>query len=119
MSSAPQNLFCAKGRSFDTHSTVTPLAAARSLHVRTLAAHAGVATEGKMLSNKLFPRNCSLVTAPRSVPVRVNAGAGAQTAGRSPTVLMGFPRKVICAMRTVCQKRWLLRGPGRPGGANQ
>ena len=41
MPSAPQKRFCANGRSFDTHSTERPLAAARSLKVRTLVAHTG------------------------------------------------------------------------------
>jgi len=83
MPSAPQKRFCANGRSFDTHSTARPLAAARSLKVRTLVAHTDVSTEGKMFSNKGLSRNCTLLTAPRSVPVRVKPGAGAPlTAGR-------------------------------------
>src|SRR6478672_6960353 len=104
MPSAPQKRFCANGRSFDTHNTDRPLASARSLNVRTLVAHTGVSTDGKMLSNNGLPWNCSLVTAPRSVPVRVNRGAGDPTAGNSPTVLIGCPRNVICAIRTVCQR---------------
>ena len=67
-----------------------------------------------MFSNKGLSRNCSLLTAPRSVPVRVKPGAGAPTAGSSPTVLMGFPRKVICAMRTVCQGPRDAPEPGAP-----
>ena len=35
-----------------------------------------------------LPPNCSLLTAPRSVPVRVKAGAEAPTAGSSPMVLI-------------------------------
>jgi hypothetical protein len=36
-----------------------------------------------MFSNKGLSRNCTLLTAPRSVPVRVKPGAGApSTAGR-------------------------------------
>src|SRR5690348_7460811 len=103
MPSAPQNRACANGRSSDTHSTDRPLAAARSLKVRTLVAHTGVSTDGKMFSNTGFPLNSSLLTGLRSDPVKVNDGAGDPTAGRSPTVLIGFPRKVICAIATVCQ----------------
>src|SRR2546423_10305373 len=58
-----------------------------------------------MLSNNGLPRYCSLLTSPRCVPVRVNWGAGDPTAGSSPTVLIGFPRSVIWAIRTVCQRR--------------
>src|ERR1700752_4714481 len=105
MPSAPQNRACANGRSLDTHNTDAPLAAARSLKVRTLFAHTGVSTDGKMFSTKGLPLNWSLLTAPKSVPVNLNAGAGDPTAGSSPTVLIGFPRKVICAMGTVCQGR--------------
>src|SRR5262245_46417850 len=105
MSSAPQNRFWANGRSFDTHSTVNPLAWARSLKTRTLVAQTGVSTDGKMLSNNGLPRNWSRLTSPRSVPISVNSGAGDPTAGSSPTVLIGFPRMVICAIRTVCQRR--------------
>ena len=103
MPSAPQNRACANGRSLDTHTTETPPAAARSLNVRTLVAHTGVSTDGKMFSNTGLPLNCSLLTGARSEPVSVKAGAGDPTAGSSPTVLIGFPRIVICAMRTVCQ----------------
>jgi hypothetical protein len=53
-----------------------------------------------------------LLTGPRSDPVNVKAGAGDPTAGSSPTVLIGFPRIVICAMRTVCQGREGSRGSG-------
>src|ERR1700739_3601705 len=108
MPSAPQNRACANGRSFDTPNTGAPLAAARSLKVLTLVAHTGVSMDGKMFSTKALPLNSSLLTAPKSVPVRLNAGAGDPTSGSSPTVLIGFPRKVICAMGTVCQ--------ARPGG---
>ena len=52
MPSAPQKRFCANGRSFDTHSTERPLAAAHSLKVRTLVAHTGVSTEGKMFKQQ-------------------------------------------------------------------
>src|SRR6202161_1826707 len=112
MPSAPQNRFWANGRSFDTFTTDTPLPAARSLNFRTLVAHTGVSTDGKMFSHTDLPLNCSLVTAPRSAPVRLNAGAGDPTAGSSPTVLIGFPRKVICAMGTVCQARQTGLGSG-------
>src|SRR6202522_4697133 len=105
MPSAPQNRFWSNGRSFDTFTTDTPLPAARSLNVRTLVAHTGVSTDGKMFSNTGLPSNWSLLTGARSDPVSVKAGAGEPTAGRSPTVLIGFPRIVICAMRTVCQGR--------------
>src|SRR5205085_729442 len=105
MPSAPQNRFCANGRSFETHSTERPLAWARSLNTRTLVAQTGVSIDGKMLSNNGLPRNCALFTSPRSVPVSVNWGAGDPTAGSSPTVLIGFPRSVIWAIRTVCQRR--------------
>src|SRR5271163_1882621 len=98
MPSAPQNRFCANGRSLDTFTTVAPLPAARSLNFRTLIAHTGVSTEGKMFSNTGLPLNCSLVTAPKSAPVRLKAGALDPTTGSSPTVLIAFPRKVICAM---------------------
>src|SRR5215472_2559232 len=123
MPSAPQNRACANGRSFDTHSTDAPPAAARWLKVLTLVAHTGVSTDGKMFSTTGLPLYWSGLTAPKSVPTRLKAGAGDPTAGSSPTVLIGFPRKVICAMGTVCQgrlgdlrpgllcpKRW---GPGR------
>ena len=80
------------------------LEAARSLNVRTLAAHTGVSTDGKMLISSVLPLNWSLVTAPRSVPTRVKAGAELPTAGSSPTVLMGFPLMVICAMATSLSK---------------
>src|SRR5271166_6577545 len=103
MPSAPQNRFCANGRSFDTHTTDTPSPAARSLKVRTLVAHTGVSTDGKMFSNKALPLNCSLLTAPRSAPASLKPGAGDPTAGSSPTVLIAFPRRVICAIGTVCQ----------------
>ena len=66
MPSAPQNRFCANGKSFETFSTETPPAAARSLKVRTLNAHTGVSTDGKMFSSTDLPLNCSLLTAPRS-----------------------------------------------------
>src|ERR1700761_9344822 len=112
MPSAPQKRACANGRSLDTHSTDTPPAAALSLNLRTLVAHTGVSTDGKMFSSTGLPANCSLLSAPRSDPVRVNAGALAPTAGRSPTVLIVFPRKVICAMRTVCQARHIAIGAG-------
>jgi hypothetical protein len=95
MPSAPQNRFCANGRSLDTQTTVSPLVAARSLKVRTLVAHTGVSMDGKMLSRSGFPRNCSLLTEPRSVPINEKPGAGEPTGGNSPTVLMGFPRRVI------------------------
>src|SRR5271169_5386228 len=108
MPSAPQNRFWANGRSFDTFTTDIPLPAARSLNFRTLVAHTGVSTEGKMFSNTGLPLNCSLVTVPRSAPVKLKAGALDPTAGSSPTVLIAFPRKVMCAMGTVCQ--------ARPGG---
>src|ERR1700749_3218909 len=110
MPSAPQNRACANGRSLETFTTVAPPPAARSLKVRTLVAHTGVSTDGKMLSTTGLPLNWSLLTAPRSVPVKLNAGAGDPTGGSSPTVLIGFPCKVICAMGTVCQAR-----PGRIG----
>ncbi|COX32560.1 Uncharacterised protein [Mycobacterium tuberculosis] len=58
-----------------------------------------------MFSNTDLPRNWSLLITPRSPPVRVKAGAGDPTAGSSPTVLIAFPRRVICAMGTVCQDR--------------
>src|ERR1700758_4451534 len=112
MPSAPQNRACANGRSFDTHNTDAPLAAARSLKVLTLVAHTGVSTDGKMFNTPGLPLNWSLLTAPKSVPVKLKAGAGDPTAGSSPTVLIGFPRKVICAMGTVCQGR---RGRPFPG----
>src|ERR1700758_5314155 len=112
MPSAPQNRACANGRSFDTHSTDAPLAAARSLKVLTLLEHTGVSMDGKMLSTTGLPLNWSLVTAPKSVPVKLNAGAGDPTPGSSPTVLIGFPRKVICAMGTVCQGRLARLGSG-------
>ena len=75
MPSAPQNRANANGRSFDTHTTVAPPAAARSLKVRTLVAHTGVSTDGKMFSTTGLPRNWSLLTAPRSPPVKVKVGA--------------------------------------------
>src|ERR1700744_305127 len=103
MPSAPQNRACANGRSLDTHNTDRPLAAARSLKVRTLVAQTGVSTDGKIFSKTGLPLNWSLLTGARSDPVRVKDGAVDPTAGSSPTVLMGFPRIVICAMRTVCQ----------------
>jgi len=53
-----------------------------------------------MFSSTDLPWNCSLLTGPRSPPVRVKAGAGDPTAGSSPTVLIAFPRRVICAMGT-------------------
>src|SRR6202012_5577712 len=114
MPSAPQNRFCAKGRSFDTLTTVAPPPAARSLNFRTLVAHTGVSTDGKMFSRTDLPPNCSLLTGLRSEPVKVKAGALDPTAGSSPTVLIGFPRKVIWAMATVCQGR--LDGPGSGPG---
>jgi len=80
--------------------------------VRTLVAHTGVSTDGKMFSNTGLPCNCSLLTGARSDPTSVKAGAEAPTAGKSPTVLIGFPRIVICAMRTVCQGREGSVGPG-------
>src|SRR5689334_24200273 len=83
MPSAPQNRASANGRSFETHSTEAPPAAARSLKVRTLVAHTGVSTDGKMLSTKGLPLNWSLLTGPKSVPTKVNVGAGDPTAGRS------------------------------------
>ena len=95
MPSAPQNRDSANGRSLDTHTTVSPEPAARSLNVRTLVAHTPVSTDGKILSSTGFPRNCSLLTAPRSAPVRVNAGAGEPTAGRFPMVFTGLPPRVI------------------------
>src|ERR1700684_3616421 len=112
MPSAPQKRACANGRSLETCTTETPPAAARSLKVRTLVAHTGVSTDGKMFSNTGLPRNCSLVTGARSDPTSVKAGAEAPIAGKSPTVLIGFPRIVICAMRTVCQGREGSVGPG-------
>src|SRR3979490_1572776 len=112
MPSAPQNRCCANGRSFDTHTTERPPPAARSLKVRMLVAQTGVSTDGKMFSNTGLPRNCSLLTAPRSVPVSVKPGAGDPTAGSSPTVLIGLPRKVICAMRIVCQGERATLGQG-------
>src|ERR1700761_1070202 len=112
MPSAPQNRACANGRSLDTHNTDAPLAAARSLNVRTLVAHTGASMDGKMFSTTGLPLNWSLLTACRSVPVKWKAGAADPTAGSSPTVLIGFPRKVICAMATVCQAREDRLGPG-------
>lgn len=79
MPSAPQNRLSANGRSLETHSTESPRAAACSLNLRTLAAQTGVSTDGNMLSSNGFPRNCALNTVPRSVPVRVNLGAGADS----------------------------------------
>jgi hypothetical protein len=73
------------------------------LKVRTLVAHTGVSRDGKMFSNTGLPRNCSPLTEPRSEPVKVKFGAVDPTAGKSPTVLIAFPRRVICAMCTVCQ----------------
>src|SRR6201993_926372 len=118
MPSAPQNRACANGRSLDTFNTDAPLAAARSLKVLTLVAHTGVSMDGKMFSTKGLPPYWSLLTAPRSVPVKLKAGAGDPTAGSSPTVLIGFPRKVICAMGTVCQARRGRLGSG-PGVLNR
>src|ERR1700739_4704129 len=112
MPSAPQNRAWANGRSLDTHNTDAPLAAARSLKVLKLVAHTGVSTDGKMFSTKGLPLYWSLLTAPKAVPVKLNAGAGDPTAGSSPTVLIGFPRKVICAMGTVCQGRRTRPGSG-------
>ena len=41
-----------------------------------------------MFSNKGLSRNCSLLTAPRSVPVRVKPGAGApSTAGSNAPIV--------------------------------
>ena len=42
----------------------------------------------------------------------MKVGAEAPTAGSSPTVLIGFPRIVICAMGTVCQVRQVAVGAG-------
>src|ERR1700677_2622149 len=112
MPSAPQNRACANGRSLDTLITERPPAAARPLKVRTLVAHTGVSTDGKMFSSTGLPPNWSLLTGARSDPVSVKAGAGDPTAGSSPTVLIGFPRIVICAMATVCQGREGSVGPG-------
>src|SRR6202021_1424018 len=110
--SAPQKRACANGKSLDTHSTDTPPAAARSLKVRTLVAHTGVSTDGKMFSNTGLPSNWSLLTGARSDPVSVKAGAGDPTGGRSPTVLIGFPRIVICAMRNSLPRPGGQRGAG-------
>ena len=81
MPSAPQNRFSANGRSLDTHSTGTPVPAARSLNVRTLVAHTGVSTDGKMLSTTALPLYCPLATSPRSVPVRLKSGAAGADGG--------------------------------------
>jgi hypothetical protein len=49
MPSAPQNRFCANGRSADTHSHDGVVARGSLLvKVRTLDAHTGVSTLGKM-----------------------------------------------------------------------
>jgi hypothetical protein len=82
------------------------------LNFRTLVAQTGVSTDGKMFSNTDLPLNPSLLTALKSEPVKLKAGALDPTAGSSPTVLIGFPRKVICAMGTVCQGRPSGRGSG-------
>src|ERR1700761_367032 len=98
MPSAPQKRFCANGRSFDTFTTVAPLPAASSLNFRTLVAHTGVSTDGKMFSNTGLPLNWSLLRGLRSAPVSAKLGAEDPTAGNSPTVLIAFPRRVICAI---------------------
>ena len=103
MPSAPQNRFCANGRSLDTHTTDAPLAPTRSLKVRTLVAHTGVSTDGKMFSSTALPLELLIADRAQIGAGQREAGAGDPTAGRSPTVLIGFPRMVICAMRTVCQ----------------
>jgi len=96
MPSAPQKRFSANGRSADTQTTAAlSRPAASSLKRRTLAAQTPVSTLGKMLRTTRLPSG-SVTSSRRFVPVRVYAGAGAPTAGRSPTVwTVVSPREVV------------------------
>ncbi len=79
-------------------STVTPSRpAARALNWRTLSAHTPVSMLGKTLSTRLPAKLLSATSASLSVH-SVAGGASLPTAGRSPTVWMGFPFSVIAAM---------------------
>src|SRR5690625_821295 len=100
MPSAAQKRPWAKGRSADTHRTwVFSRPAARLLNSRTLFAQTPVSREGKMLSTTRLPRKSSRLISPSSESTRVNPGAWLPTAGSSPTVLIGFPSSVICAIK--------------------
>ena len=57
-----------------------------------------------MFNNTGLPLNWSLLTGLRSAPVSEKLGAEDPTAGRSPTVLIAFPRRVICAIATQSAK---------------
>ena len=78
--------------------------AARSLNVRTLEAHTGVSMLGKMLRTTRCPSSSPSDTEPRSDVVSVKSGASDPTAGSSPLVAMGLPRKVTWAMGGVPSK---------------
>src|SRR5690606_29354268 len=89
----------AKGRSFETVTiTASGTLAASWLKRRTEVAQTEVSTLGKMLRTTCLPARSFEESGLRSVLTRWNSGAGAPGRGRSPTVRMGFPLKVIVAM---------------------
>ena len=83
---------------------------ARWLNVRTLWAQTPVSMLGKMLSTTRWPARSAEESSDMSPLVRVNDGAALPTAGSSPEVWMGLPRKVIVAMRTGLADRIALNG---------
>lgn len=68
-----------------------------SLKVRTLVAHTGVSTLGKMLSTTVSPAQSDPDFSLRSAATRVKSGALLPTSGRSAEVLMGLPSQTRLA----------------------
>src|SRR5699024_2939188 len=113
MPSAPQKRACAKGRSFETHTTtVFSRPAASSLNLRTLIAQVPVSSEGKMFSTTRLPARSALLTGARSWPTSSKAGSAEPFAGSSPTVVTGLVWNEMDAMPPI----FILRAEGHKLG---
>ena len=94
--SAPQNLFCAKGKSLETHNTVVfKRSAAILLKLRTDAAQVPVSILGNMFNTKFFPLKSPSVFTDKSPAINLKSAAILPIAGNTPLVLIAFPFNVI------------------------
>ena len=91
----------AKGRSMETHTTVTSSSlAASSLKRRTEAAQTGVSRLGKTLSTRRLPAKSVQSTWLRSGPERWKHGAVSPMPGTVPQVWQGVPLKNTVSIYT-------------------
>jgi hypothetical protein len=66
--------------------------------LRTDVAHTGVSTLGKIFKITLWPFKSDNLSSDKSVLVTANSGQARPILGKSPTVWIGLPLKVIDAM---------------------